>query len=72
MKARNPLESDDERDVFPIHPYQAAKRYTCPWCNGPIEPGIGHVVVVPRLTPEDRRHWHKGCWHKSRRGVIDG
>ncbi len=58
--------------VFAIQPYQATKRYTCPWCSGPIEAGIGHLVVVPPGRPEERRHWHKGCWHKSRQGTIAG
>ena len=30
-------------------------------------PGEGHEVVVPRRTPEDRRHWHTGCWHRRNR-----
>ena len=30
-----------------VQPYQAVKRYRCPGCHGDIEPGTGHVVVVP-------------------------
>ncbi len=58
--------------MLSIQPYQATKRYRCPFCHGPIEPGTGHVVVVPPEHPEDRRHWHRGCWHKSRGGSIAG
>lgn len=53
--------------VKPIQPYQARKRYVCPGCDSTIEPGVGHVVVVPSATPDLRRHWHRGCWHKEQR-----
>jgi hypothetical protein len=23
--------------------------------------------VVPRENPEERRHWHTGCWHRASR-----
>jgi hypothetical protein len=57
----------DDIEVRHIQPYQAVKRYICPHCNQPIEPGIGHKVVVPRQAPEDRRHWHTGCWNREER-----
>jgi hypothetical protein len=57
----------DDEIVKPIQPYQARKSYACPGCSTPIEPGIGHLVVVPADTPDLRRHWHRGCWHKERR-----
>ena len=53
--------------VRPIQPYQARKEYLCPGCDGIIETGIGHVVVIPEDTPDLRRHWHHGCWFKERR-----
>ncbi len=57
----------DEYIVSAVQPYQARKPYVCPGCEQTISPGTGHVVVVPELAPELRRHWHHGCWHKSRR-----
>lgn len=45
-----------------MQPFEARKRYTCPGCNGAIEVGTGHLVVVPRLAPDLRRHWHRPCW----------
>lgn len=55
-------------EVHRIQPYQARKRYLCPGCNQAIEPGTGHLVVVPRAAPDLRRHWHRACWeHRDRR-----
>ena len=53
---------DDDVEVRFVQPYQATKRYVCPGCNRDIPPGTGHMVVVPRDYPDDRRHWHRGCW----------
>ncbi|MCU1353461.1 MAG: hypothetical protein JWM05_2670 [Acidimicrobiales bacterium] len=50
-----------------IQPYQATKTYRCPGCNQDIPAGTGHLVVVPEQAPEDRRHWHHGCWAARRR-----
>jgi len=60
--------------VNPVQPYQARKEYVCPGCDGIIEVGVGHVVVIPEDAPDLRRHWHHGCWFKERRrrGVISG
>ena len=49
-------------EVRRVQPYQATKRYWCPGCNGDIEIGTGHYVVVPLTAPDLRRHWHYGCW----------
>jgi hypothetical protein len=56
-----------ENMVHPIQPYQARKSYVCPGCDGVIEVGVGHLVVVPEEAPDLRRHWHRGCWYKERR-----
>ena len=53
--------------VTPVQPYAARKRYTCPGCNGFIEVGVFHLVVIPEHTPDLRRHWHHGCWFKEQR-----
>ena len=53
--------------VNPIQPYQARKEYICPGCDGIIEVGVGHVVVIPEHAADLRRHWHHGCWFKERR-----
>ena len=50
-----------------VQPYAARKRYVCPGCQGAIEPGTGHYVVVPQDAPDLRRHWHRGCWHQDQR-----
>ncbi len=50
-----------------VQPYAARKRYWCPGCDHAIEPGTGHLVVVPEDAPELRRHWHRGCWFIERR-----
>lgn len=57
----------DGEIVKPIQPYQARKAYVCPGCESEIGVGVGHLVVVPSETPDLRRHWHRGCWHKERR-----
>jgi hypothetical protein len=41
------------------------KPYRCPGCEGVIAPGAPHLVVVPRETPEERRHWHTPCWRRE-------
>jgi len=23
---------------------------------------VWHLVVVPQDVPDERRHWHEGCW----------
>jgi hypothetical protein len=58
---------DDGADleVRHVQPYQAVKTYRCPGCDHEIRPGEGHEVVVPRLAPEDRRHWHTSCWARE-------
>jgi hypothetical protein len=62
------LDGDGDVEVRRVQPYEARRRYVCPGCNGPIEIGVGHVVVVPLDAPDLRRHWHVGCWdHRSRR-----
>jgi hypothetical protein len=53
-----------ELEVRFLHPFQATKRYRCPGCNHDIEPGTGHVVVVPVEAPDLRRHWHRPCWER--------
>jgi hypothetical protein len=54
-------------EVRHIQPYQALKAYRCPGCDHEIPPGQGHEVVVPLATPEERRHWHTGCWRRAER-----
>jgi hypothetical protein len=60
---------DDAPDVTVRHvqPYEAVKVYRCPGCDHEIPAGLGHEVVVPRDAPEDRRHWHTGCWFRATR-----
>lgn len=45
----------------------AHSEYLCPGCNQVIPPGIGHYAVVPDRFPDDRRHWHRGCWDRRSR-----
>jgi RNase P subunit RPR2 len=57
-----------QAEVRAVQPYQATKRYLCPGCNQFLEPGTGHVVVIPEGAPDLRRHWHRPCWnHRQRR-----
>ena len=55
---------DDDVEVRFVHPFQARKEYVCPGCQQEIPAGMGHVVVVPRATPDLRRHWHRPCWER--------
>jgi hypothetical protein len=58
----------DQLDIRRVQPFEATKPYVCPGCNQTIEPGIGHLVVVPRDAPDLRRHWHHPCWrHREQR-----
>jgi hypothetical protein len=54
----------DHQYVRRVQPYEATKRYVCPGRHRDIAAGTGHHVVVPRLAPDLRRHWHKGCWER--------
>jgi hypothetical protein len=65
--ATSSLSGDEDEMVHPIQPYQARKSYICPGCESIIDPGVGHIVVVPQEAPDLRRHWHRGCWFKERR-----
>jgi len=56
-------------DVRHVQPYEALKTYRCPGCDHEIAPGTGHEVVVPRDSPDLRRHWHTGCWRRASRPV---
>jgi hypothetical protein len=38
------------------------KPYRCPGCDLEVRPGTWHLVVVPQDAPDERRHWHEGCW----------
>ena len=57
----------DRVTVSLVQPYAARKVYRCPGCEGTIEIGEGHLVVVPDEAPDLRRHWHRACWHRERR-----
>ncbi|GGG25040.1 hypothetical protein GCM10007304_43610 [Rhodococcoides trifolii] len=61
-----PAGDEDERyAVRPIPGSRATKPYRCPGCDQEIMSGVAHVVVWPvdRIGgPDDRRHWHTGCW----------
>jgi hypothetical protein len=63
------LSAPDEVEIRRVQPYQARKPYLCPGCNQDIATGLGHLVVVPLVAPELRRHWHHPCWihRRSRR-----
>lgn len=56
---------DDRVEVRHVQPYEAAKVYRCPGCDHTIAIGEGHEVVVPIDHPDDRRHWHRGCWQRE-------
>jgi hypothetical protein len=65
--------ADDDHEVRRVQPYEATKRYLCPGCHQDIEPGVGHLVAVPRDAPDLRRHWHHACWanrHRRRPGRL--
>jgi len=59
-----------DAEVRFVQPYEAHKSYECPGCNREIPTGTFHVVAVPPLAVDLRRHWHRGCWdrrhHNSR------
>lgn len=57
----------DDPEVRFVHPFQARKDYVCPGCQQTVPAGIGHVVAVPRLDPDRRRHWHRSCWEQRHR-----
>lgn len=54
-------------EVRAVQPFAAQKPYRCPGCNQEIAPGVGHLVVVPLSEPDERRHWHNGCFQHRHR-----
>lgn len=75
MSALGDAEPGGGFEVRRIQPYEARKRYVCPGCNQDIEPGVGHLVVVPPGAADRRRHWHHACWafrHRRRPGRVRG
>lgn len=56
-------------DVNLVPAYRANKDYVCPGCAAGIAAGEGHVVAWPESRLDERRHWHRHCWHLvARRG----
>jgi hypothetical protein len=47
---------------FDVRRVSGDKPYRCPGCELAIHPGVWHLVVVPQDDPDERRHWHEGCW----------
>ena len=47
---------------FDVRRVSSEKPYRCPGCELEIRPGLWHLVVVPQDAPDERRHWHEGCW----------
>jgi hypothetical protein len=43
------------------------KGYRCPGCDHEVRAGVQHLVVVPRGSVEERRHWHTECWRRELR-----
>lgn len=39
----------------------AVKQYLCPLCDEQTDPGESHLVAVPVVEPELRRHIHTEC-----------
>ena len=76
-KGRRPAEREDETPSFDlgsavhapagwtaraVQPANAAKRYTCPFCERPVEPATKHTVAWPIGDESQRRHFHDHCW----------
>ena len=61
-------EDPDDVEVRYVQPANATKTYRCPGCDHDVRVGEFHVVVVPKRAPDDRRHWHRGCWDRQSRG----
>jgi hypothetical protein len=59
--------AESELSIRPVIGAQATKRYDCPLCNQTIEIGVPHIVVVPEVAPDHRRHFHTSCWNRRSR-----
>lgn len=60
-------------DGFEVrHTSNHEKRYRCPYCEGWVEPGTLHTVALPSGRPEERRHYHAGCWARQARSGRGG
>ncbi|MGZ8591715.1 MAG: ATP/GTP-binding protein [Actinomycetota bacterium] len=47
---------------FDVRRVSSDKPYRCPGCELEIRLAVWHLVVVPQDAPDERRHWHEGCW----------
>jgi hypothetical protein len=47
---------------FDVRRLTGDKSYRCPGCDLEIRPGVWHLVVIPKDSPDERRHWHERCW----------
>ena len=47
---------------FEVRRVSGDKPYRCPGCDLEVRPETWHLVVVPEGAPDERRHWHEGCW----------
>ena len=52
---------------FSVRQVVGDKPYRCPGCQGIIQAGMVHLVVVPDQDPDSRRHWHAPCWRQELR-----
>lgn len=63
----------EEYRVRNVPAARAVKRYRCPGCDQTIMPAVAHVVAWPGAEvggPEERRHWHTGCWASRRTRTV--
>ncbi|WP_080733009.1 ATP/GTP-binding protein [Rhodococcoides fascians] len=66
--------SEEEFTTRTVPGNRATKTYRCPGCDHEIRPGVSHVVAWPAAElggPDNRRHWHSGCWSgRATRGLT--
>lgn len=59
-----------EAEVSIVKIKDADKEFLCPCCDETVEIGEEHVVVVPKVKANLRRHCHKDCVEEhTKRGI---
>ncbi len=68
-RARSAAPGWAELPGYDVRHVRGENAYRCPGCDHAVRAGVWHLVVVPLDAPDERRHWHVGCWRGELRRI---
>jgi hypothetical protein len=68
-RPRSPAPAWAELAGYEVRRVSGDKVYRCPGCDHLVAIGTPHLVVIPLDAPDERRHWHTGCWRRELRRI---